>query len=215
MDANGPLLPYVLICPRTSVSGDHFLTTLTHLQAQKSHYQSNRLLFNFKNMEEAKIHNATILKVYDYDIARAIATQHNTQISFGFEFFPVNELEPLLTDHPRWCTLKQILLHGATFPLWAISQKHRTMDLHCHHSQGNHKSMIKHKEMLDKAFMEDITTGFTLPLPIDLVHLVPNVSSAPLRCIEQETINERGECIPKYQMTHSLPIISLPILFFC
>ncbi len=56
--------------------------------------------------------------------------------------------------------------------------------------------------MLDKAIQEDITKGFALPLPADILHLIPNASLTPLGCIEQETINERGQCVPKYRMMH-------------
>ncbi len=44
--------------------------------------------------------------------------------------------------------------------------------------------------------------GFALPLSIEILNLIPNASLAPLGCHEQETINELGEWIPKFWMTH-------------
>ncbi len=44
---------------------------------------------------------------------------------------------------------------------------------------------------------------FALPLPIQLIHLIPNASLGPLGCHLQETINEKGEKIPKYRMMHN------------
>jgi hypothetical protein len=60
----------------------------------------------------------------------------------------------------------------------------------------------KHHSILEAIIVEDIERGFALPLPIDMIHHTPNASLAPLGCIKQETINERGERIPKYWMTH-------------
>jgi hypothetical protein len=50
--------------------------------------------------------------------------------------------------------------------------------------------------------LEDIERGYALPLPPEIIYLIPNASLAPLGCQIQETINERGERIPKYRMTH-------------
>ncbi len=133
---------YVPIYTGTPVYEDHFLKTLTYLHSQKSQCTKNKIFFQFTNTEEAKLHNASILKGYNYDIAGAIAAQPNTQISFGSEFLPVTELKPLLSDHPHWHALKLILLDGATSPLQPVSQEHRSMDIHYHHDRGNHKSAI-------------------------------------------------------------------------
>jgi hypothetical protein len=40
---------------------------------------------------------------------------------------------------------------------------------------------------------DNISRGFALPLPIDILPLLPNASLAPLGCVEQEMINELGE----------------------
>jgi hypothetical protein len=65
-----------------------------------------------------------------------------------------------------------------------------------HFQGGNHKAALKFKSILDKIIVEDVKRGFALPLPTQLVHLIPNASLAPLGCHLQETINENGK---KYQ----------------
>jgi hypothetical protein len=56
--------------------------------------------------------------------------------------------------------------------------------------------------MLDPIISEDVIRGFSLPLPLDVLFKIPDASLAPLGCHKQDTINEIGEKIPKYRMTH-------------
>jgi hypothetical protein len=111
-------------------------------------------------------------------------------------------LEELLHHHPHWSHLRNVLSHGATFPLNYISPEDRKQDLLFHRQRGNHKSANNYKQVLEKIITEDVECGFALPLPTAILHLIPNASLAPLGCHLQETINERGEKIPKYRMTH-------------
>jgi hypothetical protein len=76
------------------------------------------------------------------------------------------------------------------------------MDMDFHLSRANHKSAIKNQEALAKIIENDIIKGYALPLPLDIIKDIPNASLAPLGCIEQDTINERGERTQKYRMTH-------------
>jgi hypothetical protein len=76
------------------------------------------------------------------------------------------------------------------------------LDLIFHKERSNHKSTTKHMEKLDSIISEEISRGYALPLTIDILPKIPNASLAPLGCHQQETINELGEKIPKYRMTH-------------
>lgn len=64
---------YVPIYTGTPVYEDHFFKTLTTCTVKN--HSAQKLKFS---SEEAKLHNASILKGYNYDIARAIAAQPNT-----------------------------------------------------------------------------------------------------------------------------------------
>jgi hypothetical protein len=131
-----------------------------------------------------------------------ILSLHPSILSFGSEFKPSSDLEELLHPHPFWQHLKEILDHGAKFPLLPISREDRINDLNFHLERGNRKSTSKFKEMMDPLVSDNITHGFTLPLPIDSLHNIHEASLAPLGCHKQETINEFGDKIPKYRMTH-------------
>jgi len=75
-------------------------------------------------------------------------------------------------------------------------------DLTYHRDRGSHKSSSKHLSKLDSIISEEISRDFALPLPIDILFKIPNATLAPLGCHQQETINEQGERIPKYRITH-------------
>jgi len=83
------------------------------------------------------------------------------------------------------------------------------MDLNVHKNRGNHNSALKNKDILNKIIQEDVERGFTLPLPVELLKLIPDASLASLGCQEEKTINERGERIPKFRMTHDQTFPSL------
>ncbi len=160
------------------------------------------LLFMFESTIEAAYHNAIVLDQYNFDVHAAISAQSDSLVMFGSEFKHPDKLQKLLEDHPRWEHLKQILLTGATFPLKPISPADRLMDLEFHLQRGNHQSATRHKAIPNKLITDDIK-GFALPLPIQLYKYLPNASIAPLGCHEQETINEAGDRIPKFRMTHN------------
>ncbi len=143
-----------------------------------------------------------MLEQFNFDVDKAINYQPDSQISFGSEFKKSTRLQELRLHHPYWPKLKNILDHGASFPLTHLSKENRSINLSFHKNRGNHKSALDHQETLDVIISEDIERGFALPLPIEVINLIPNASLAPLGCQVQETINELGERIPKYRMTH-------------
>jgi hypothetical protein len=151
---------------------------------------------------EARHQNSKILQYFNYNLEEAILAQRSSQVMFGSEFKHPDLLCELLQDHPNWEKFKGILLHGAVFPLAPIPEDERSSDLEFHLSRGNHKSAIKHDNILDELISSDIRHGFALPLLIYVLPFIKNASIAPLGCHEQETINEAGEHIPKCRMTH-------------
>ncbi len=162
----------------------------------------DKLLFKFHRSKEAAAHNAEVLKGFNYNISTALEAHKDTQLYYGSEFRAPQELEKIFHLHPNWPKLKEILCQGASFPLQPIPDSSRKEDLDFHKNRGNHKSASKLKHILDKIITEDIERGFALPLPVESLNSIPNASLAPLGCQEQETINEKGEKIPKYRMTH-------------
>jgi len=156
----------------------------------------------------AAAYNAEILANYDYDLNRLICLQ-KSQISYSSEFRDSGVLEPLLRDHPLWPRLRDILDNGARFPLEPMRDVDRISDLEFHQNRGNHKSLAKYEEFIDPVISEDIERGFALPLPMEILHKIPQALIAPLGCNRQTTINALGEIIPKYRLTHDQSFPSL------
>jgi hypothetical protein len=158
--------------------------------------------FIFKRCPLAAVHNAQILQRFDYDLDRIICKQHPSQISYGLEFRSSLALDPLLKDHPLWDHLKSILDNGALFPLEKISDEDRSKDLKFHLERGNHKSLSKYLTFIEPIITEDVEKGFALPLPLEIIDRLKQITLAPLGCHRQTTINESGTIIPKYRLTH-------------
>jgi hypothetical protein len=183
---------------------------LSLIQSSPTHL--NPPLFIFKRCSQAAYHNAQILEKHNFDLDKIIRAQHPSQISYGSEFKGMLELEEVLRDHPFWPRLKDLLENGASFPLQPISDETRHLDLSFHQDRGNHPSLLKHAAHIDPVIEEDVERGFTLPLPINILHQLPKPSLAPLGCHKQTTINELGEVLPKYRLTHDQ---SFPGRFTC
>jgi hypothetical protein len=80
--------------------------------------------------------------------------------------------------------------------------KSRLLDLEFHLERGNHKSLEKYAEFIDPVILEDVNRGFILLLPPEILPKLPGASIAPLGCHKQTTIDEEGNTIPKYRLTH-------------
>jgi len=162
----------------------------------------NPPLFIFKFSEAAASHNAMVLANHDFDLDLIIHNQHPSQISYGLEFRPSAQIEDLLSQHPLWRRLKEILDQGATFPLDEISDSDRQTDLVFHSNRGNHKSASKNHQVLREIIREDVERGLALPLPVTALHFLPKASLAPLGCIQQSLLDTSGNKTKKIRMTH-------------
>jgi hypothetical protein len=162
----------------------------------------NPPLFIFNLSQEAAEYNAAILSTHDFDLDKIIKNQHPSQISYGSEFRQVSQLQDLLSDHPLWPRLREILEHGATFPLEEISEVDRTTDLNFHSKRGNHKSALDYHEMVLEIIKEDVERGFALPLPISSLQSIRHASLAPLGCVRQASLDSSGNRTFKHRMIH-------------
>lgn len=162
----------------------------------------NPPLFIFKFSDAAASHNAKVLADHDFNLDKIIRHQHPSQISYGSEFRPSAHLEDLLSQHPLWRRLKEILDQGATFSLDEISDFERHKDLVFHSNIGNHKSASKHHQVLREIIKDDVERGFALPLPITALHFLRKASLAPLGCAQQSLLDPSGNKTTKFQMTH-------------
>jgi len=158
--------------------------------------------FIFQLSASAAGYNAKVLADNNFDLNKIIENQHPSQLSYGSEFRDPSLLEDLLHHHPLWYRLKEILVKGAIFPLDDISASDREQDLVFHSFRGNHKSASKNLEVLRNIIKDDVERGFALPLPITALHFIPGASLAPLGCARQSSVDDLGNRVVKYRMTH-------------
>ena len=100
----------------------------------------------------------------------------------------MNHLEGI--DHP----LAQ--LDKGTF----ISTLNKTIE------RGNHKSSLSDEEhpCVTKWMEQDVELGYVIPFTLDCVHNLKDTEIHPFGIKTQETMNERGDIIPKKCMTYDL-----------
>jgi hypothetical protein len=146
-------------------------------------------LFIFKLCHKAADYNVKVLADNNFDLNKITEAQHPSQISFGSEFRPPDQLEFILQNQPIWERLQEILSKGATFPLNDIPLQDRLKDLNFHATHGNHKSVIFHSQVIQELITEDVEQGFALPLPVTVLHFLPNALLAPLGCVKQTTLD--------------------------
>jgi hypothetical protein len=152
---------------------------------------------------EAANKNFILLKrKFGGDLSEALLAQSDSPLGYGSEFKPIETLEPIFENHPSWRRMKRILMHGSKWPLQPLDEENRIKDVEDALNFGNHKGANKQQELLEKLVTDDVTRGFAIPLPLSKIIQIPGILLAPLNIQAQNTINERGEIIPKNRLTH-------------
>jgi hypothetical protein len=67
--------------------------------------------------------------------------------------------------------------------------------------RGKHKSAQDESDQVAKLLKKDVDHGFAWIIPKQLVPLIPHSMVQPLGLAKQWTLNEMGECSPKYGLT--------------
>jgi hypothetical protein len=120
----------------------------------------------------------------------------------GSEFKPVSLLDSVFQGHPLWSRARSSIANGASMPLIPIPEEDRQLDLTEAIEFGNHKSAQKEGTRVLAMLAKEVSKGWQLPLPIDSLHKIPNLVVGPLGFVTQETLDEDGNSIPKYRLTH-------------
>ena len=148
------------------------------------------------------LHDSNRRFTYNNNITRVIAAYPNSHIIYGSEFRNPDILQHLLKDSPFWPEVNNSLRKGAKYPLERISNKKRKLDLEDAIIRGNHKSAKIEIPTLKNLVNKDVKAAFQLPVPIETVRNTPHACIAPYGLAHQNTINELGEIIDKYRITH-------------
>jgi hypothetical protein len=158
--------------------------------------------FRFEWSLDAANHNWAILEKYNLDVDLALQHQASTPLGFGSEFRTLELLAPITGHHPLWPRLHTWLKEGASFPLKPLAESDRVSDLNNAILRGNHKSAKQNMEAVQHLLHKEVVRGWQLPLPPDKLNLLPGAIVAPLGLAAQNTINERGEIVPKNRLIH-------------
>jgi hypothetical protein len=88
----------------------------------------------------AATQNWKLLQEKGGSLSRLLLEQPFSVLSPGSEFRPVPDLAELLSSHPLWPRWKEVLTHGASYPLEPYSNEEMALDLTDQLARGNHKS---------------------------------------------------------------------------
>jgi hypothetical protein len=88
--------------------------------------------------------------------------------------------------------MEDFLTHGSKWPLVEISEEEQMNDLNNALTFGNHKSALAKPEFLLKLIGKDVKYGYSIPIPLEIVKLIPGLEMAPMNIMAQNTIDELG-----------------------
>lgn len=194
--------PGILSTIHTSVDCPPNITTIIQGICAQPLSPPSQPEFSFKLTREAALRNFCVLQRYHSNIGLAIDAQSSSPLGYGSKFRPIHLLRPLLQLHPYWTKFESLLTQGSDWPLRPILESERHSDVEEALLFGNHKEATQNPTLLRSLIIDDVTHGFALPLPLEKIHQIKGVLLAPLNIAIQETINERGETIPKKRLTH-------------
>ncbi len=183
---------------------DWFLNELQRI-ASATVPTPDQATIRFEVSANAAAYNTDLLRLVDYSIPDLLESQRGTTVSFGSEFRPVNQLRGLLSKHPGFGELEQVLTYGMDYRyLEELSDDERLDEMLANLQRGNHKSAQDESAQVAKLLKKDVDHGFAWIIPKELVPLIPKSMVQPLGLAKQWTLNEMGEHIPKYRLTQDL-----------
>ena len=156
----------------------------------------------FEMNEAAAESNFLVLRKFNFELEKALATQARSPMGYGSGFQKGELLLSLLKNHPLWNRMKEMLAHGSQWPTEPITEEDRTANLIKALEFGNHKGATTQPELLLKLVSGDVKFGYALPLPLGKIKRIPGICMASLNIQPQWTINEQGEIVEKDRLTH-------------
>jgi hypothetical protein len=161
--------------------------------------------FRFEAGKEAAAHNAKLLQGFSYDLGSLIQAHGSTTLGFGSEFRTVAELRPLLQGHIHFKKLSELLTYGMDYVFTReLSESERKDEVKAMLARGNHKSAQSEQGQVGKLIAKDVLHGFTIPIPVETVVLIPGAMVQPLGLVQQWTVAPDGERTIKYRLTQDL-----------
>ena len=91
-----------------------------------------------------------------------------------------------------------------------LTEAERGEELEAILARGNHKSATVETVHVSALLAKDVTHGFSVPIPMDVIRLIPGAAVQPLGMVVQQTLDEHGEPKVKRRLTQDLSFSSSP-----
>ncbi len=156
--------------------------------------------FSFEFTDEGAAHNLEVLRKYNLDLGKALKVQQDSLLGNRKEFKPPSVLQQVFRLHPLWNQMEAFLLEGSRWPLVEFSENEQQQDLVNTLTFGNHKGASQ-KPVIKKLIAKGIN-GYSLPVHLSSIQLIPGLVMAPMNMMAQNTIDKFEQKIPKDRLTH-------------
>jgi hypothetical protein len=158
--------------------------------------------FRFEISVEAAAHNWSILAAEGMDLRQVLHADEHLPTCPGSNFRPLDLLEPIFTGHPNWNRVSSMLSVGANFPLGQLEETTRQSELSQMLEYGNHKSATKARKEILQTLSTETAKAWHLPLPVEALSSIPNVSVAPFGFVTQLKLQADGSRREEGRITH-------------
>lgn len=156
-------------------------------------------------------HNQNILAAYNINLQACFDNHEDSMIHPGSEFCDPNTLDALFKSQPNWVHVQNVLTQGAdmhTNP--EPTTESRTAENAAMIEYGNHKGANANLQLILDTVQGDVEQGFAIALPLGTDMHLPESKVCPLGVVNQKTMSEKGEIIPKSRLTHDQTYTHLP-----
>jgi hypothetical protein len=183
---------------------DWFLPTVTKV-ARTAVVPPLKPDVRFDMTEKARTYNSEKLEEMGYDVGRLLLANVGTTMGFSSEFRPMDQLEPLLGQHPNFPAVKRFITEGMPFTFkTTLDDATKATELQAALNRGNHKSAESEAGRLLKLIAKDVKHGFSLPITKETARLIKGGAAQPLGLVSQWSLNPDGSRIQKDRMTQDL-----------
>ena len=167
--------------------------------------------FKFVVSAEAAKYNGKILARSGFDVGRVLDAHGTSTLGYGCEFRTPEQLQPLLGRHRHFALLRNLLTEGMSYYYKVdLSETERVEELDALLARGNHKSATVEGRHVAALLAKDVTHGFSVPIPINIIRLIPGAAVQPLGMVVQQTLDENGKPKVKRRLTQDLSFSSNP-----
>lgn len=174
------------------------------LSSEEKTIKKSSLRFEFS--DEASNFNAMILSENDFSIERLLQNEPDTVLHPGSEFRPIHSISQLFSLHRSHHKLIDIVTKGISYKfkeVFEYKEEDRILDLNnAISTEFNNKSATTNIPFVEKNINKEIIRGWSFPLPREFAKtLLDKIGFVPLGIAPQETIDGKGNIIPKYRLT--------------